>query len=212
MRDRRPDPNALLAEAAIDHTLCKWMVGEPPTLVRATLQSIAGARLTFALGSDSREDTPAEGHVLVVSLLCRGWLVAFHTRVKNCRPRMQSVVVETDYPNDILVYQARRAFRIPVKGLGLQAACTKLPEIELQDLSLLGFGVRTYVSDPPRTLLLELSFESLEVSAPARLVASHPGGVVGYQFELEGDSTKRALRTLVMAVERAWVARERRVG
>ena len=204
----------LLSAAAEGHARLTMLLGDPPRVVAARLLDEQERRLVVLADPKELGSDPAEGHLVLVQLMHDGRSVAFHTRVTHVRPTVKGAELQLDRPHDFLVMQARRAFRVPARGLevAIELDLRGLRDAQLADLSLGGAGVQingNSVATGTRGTL-RIAHESTSLVVAVRVVACH-GDIHGLELLPAGDLQKERLRKLVMGVERAWLLRERRV-
>ena len=213
-RSREPTGEELLADAVAEADAVLMLLGDPPSVVPGRLYALGERHLSVTVGAHSLADRPAHGHLVLVQLMRDGRSVAFHARVDSVEPSGRGPVLMLDRPERFLVVQARRAFRIPVKGLGV--------EIELDfdgsragtllALSLGGIGVQ--VVGKPLAVgaegSVQIRYEEQSVVVAVHCLAVH-GDVHGFEILQGGDLEKERLRKFVMGVERSWMLRQRRV-
>ena len=190
------------------------VLGDPPTVVPGRLIELQERFVHVLADREALGHTPAIGHLMLVRLMYDGRSVAFHARVHGSHLSKTGPVLELERPSEFLVVQARRAFRIPLRGLevDIELDVHGVRDATLVDLSLGGGGVqiegRSLAIDDRGTL--KITHDGASIILAIRCVAVH-GEVHGLELLPHGDLQKERLRKLVMGIERAWLLRERRV-
>ncbi|MCP4807728.1 MAG: PilZ domain-containing protein [Proteobacteria bacterium] len=215
-RKRRPrrspqlGGHELLEHAALTGERGVMVLGEPLQVAPVVLRDLAEHKLiVLAPGLDY---TPVAGHLVLVRIMVLGRSVACHARVLSTTPNQAGIVLRLELVEQFLVVQARRAFRIPARGLEIGFEIVELGQnILLHDVSLQGAGVVVEGQPLATASVVPVLLTHGEVSLhlPAQVVGVH-GDVTGLLFQ-PNDAQVTSLRRLIMHIERAWIARERRV-
>ena len=187
------------------------LLGEPLQVVPAILRDLADHRMVIL--APGLEFTPAEGHLCLLRVVVLGRSVACHGRVTGVTPSGNGLLLRVTLAEPYLVMQARRAFRIPARGLEIRFELLDVDQkILLQDVSLQGAGV--VVEGKPLAaasiVRVRLGHGDRSLELPAQVVGHH-GHVTGLLLQPADDQVTELRRT-IMEIERAWIARERRIG
>lgn len=212
-RSRRSD--VLSGRELLEHAVgagerVTLLLGEPNGAVRGQLRTLDDQRLVVMVPSLG---TPiVEGHLILCQMLVLGRSVAAHVRVAGVTPSQGGALLRLDLDDHFLVMQARRAFRIPARGLDISFSIPDLDQkVLLHDISLQGAGV--VVEGAPLTagarVQVALGFGERNLLLHAEVVG-HFGDVTGLLLRPD-EGAENLLRQIVMQIERGWIARERRV-